>query len=374
VALAALGALGHDGASFVMPSWPSLRSVRSVMTDIYVKTGGTEPRRRRAQLNWLLTVLPAFPLVLLVLRLWYLSRQDVPTMLLLVQYISPLGMISALFITLIGTVPAVILVLRALGGILLVSAPGRAGRSLLAVTALRMPDWVVLLAVVLAGFTWQLRMLPLLLMLVVSILGLIGTQRYRGANRWLMRWVTLGVPILVGLLVLIFVWPGIVSAISAGEISTALLLGVPPLLGPLLTGPVPEPAAWPATHWPAVGAALIAPFVIGVVFLRAPVLPNSAVEVVAGRQAVHVLRGQLITVDDTATTILQRGGQIVIVPNDQVLTKTLCPSPARPSDSVVVVRGWAVEESALEWVAPTLRVPEVDPRCLGRSLNGGERR
>jgi hypothetical protein len=149
------------------------------VTDIYVKAGGTAPRRRRAQLNWLLTVLPAFPLVLLVLRLWYLSRQDLPTMLLLVQYISPLGMISALFITLIGTVPAVILVLRVLGGILLVSAPGQAGRSLLAVTALRMPDWVVLLAVVLAGFTWQLRMLPLLLMLVVSILGLTGAQRFR---------------------------------------------------------------------------------------------------------------------------------------------------------------------------------------------------
>jgi len=63
---------------------------------------------------------------LLVLRLWWLSRQDLPTMLLLVQYISPLGMISALFITLIWTVPAVVLVLRALGGILVVS--GIAGR------------------------------------------------------------------------------------------------------------------------------------------------------------------------------------------------------------------------------------------------------
>ena len=34
-------------------------------------------------------------------------------------------------------------------------------------TALRMPDWVVLVAAVLAGFTWQLRLLPVLLMLVV---------------------------------------------------------------------------------------------------------------------------------------------------------------------------------------------------------------
>src|SRR4051794_6352380 len=153
------------------------------MSDVFVKVGGVAPRRRRAQLNWIFTVLPAFPLVLLVLRLWYLSRQDLPTMLLLVQYVSPLGMISALFITLIWTVPAVVLVLRLLGGILLVSAPQQAGRSLLAVTALRMPDWVVLVTAVLAAFTWQLRLLPTLLMLVVSIMGLIAVQRFH-ARRW----------------------------------------------------------------------------------------------------------------------------------------------------------------------------------------------
>jgi hypothetical protein len=327
-------------------------------------------RPRRAQLNWVLTVLPAFPLVLLVLRLWYLSRQDLPTMLLLVQYISPLGMISALFITLIWTVPAVVLVLRLLGGILLVSAPEQAGRSTLAVTALRMPDWVVLLAVVLAGFTWQLRLLPALMMMVVAILGLTAVQRFP-AGGWVMRWTTLGVPIAVGVLVLIFVAPGIGDALGNGEIATALLLGVPPLLGPLLTGPVPERYARIATHWPAVGAALVAPFVIGVVFLRAPVLPNSAIEITGAGTAVAVIRGQLITVDDTATTILQRGGEVVIVPNGQVRSKTLCPNAVQPPESRVVVRGWPVGESALEWVAPTLRVTEVDPRCLGRPLNPG---
>ena len=335
------------------------------MTDIYVKDGGIAPRRRRAQLNWLLTVLPAFPLVLLVLRLWYLSRQDLPTMLLLVQYISPLGMISALFITLIWTVPAVILVLRVLGGILLVSAPEEAGRSLLAVTALRMPDWVVLVAAVLAGFTWQLRLLPVLMMLVVSILGLTAVQRFR-AERWLLAWTTLGVPIAVGLLVWIFVWPGIVSALRDGETSTALLLAVPPLLGPLLTGPVPPSAARFATHWPAVGAALIAPLVIGIVFLRAPVLPNSAVEVGDRDGPVRVVRGQLIAVDETSTTILESGGQVTFVSNDQVRSKTLCPEPESGPDSVVVVRGWPAESSALEWVAPTSRAADIDPRCLGR--------
>ncbi len=338
------------------------------MTDIYVKDGGVAPKRRRAQLNWLLTVLPAFPLVLLVLRLWYLSRQDLPTMLLLVQYVSPLGMISALGITLIWTVPAVILVLRVLGGILLVSAPPEeAGRSLLAVTALRMPDWVVLVAAVLAGFTWQLRLLPVLFMLVVSIMGLTAVQRFR-TGRLLMLWMTTGVPVLVGLLVLFFVAPGVAAAVRAGETTTALLLVVPPLLGPLLTGPVPPWAARAATHWPAVGAALVAPLVVGVVFLRAPVLPNSAVEVGERDGPVRVVRGQLIAVDDTSTTVLQRGGEVVFVANEQVRSKTLCPEPDPGPDSVVVVRGWPAESSALQWVAPARRAAEVDPRCLGRPL------
>jgi hypothetical protein len=339
------------------------------MTAQDVALGGP-PRRRRAQLNWLLTALPAFPLVLLVLRLWYLSRQDLPTMLLLVQYISPLGMISALVVALIWTVPAVVLVVRMLGGLLLVSTPDvndATRRSLLALIALRMPDWVVLVAVALAGFTWQLQMLPALLMLVTAILGLTAVQRHPG-QRLMLAVVTLAVPIALGLIVLLWVHPGIRMALAAGETGTAVLLGVPPLLGWLLTGPVPPRAARLATHWPAVGAALIAPFVIGVVFLRAPVLPNSAVEVADGKSPMRVVRGQLITVDDTATTILQRGGDVVFIPIAQVHSKTLCPEPVRPQTSRLAVRGWPVDASALEWVAPTRRVIEVDPRCLGRPL------
>ena len=337
------------------------------MTDVFVKGAPLPPRRRRAQLNWMLTVLPAFPLVLLVLRLWYLSRQDLPTMLLLVQNVSPLGMISALFVTLVWTVPAVILVLRSLGGILLVSRPEDAGRSMLAVTALRMPDWVVLVAAVLAAFTWQLRLLPTLGMLVVSILGLTAVQRFR-ADRWLMIWITVGVPVLFGLLVLIFVWPGIVAAVRLDEPWTAVLLGAPPLLGPLLTGPVPGWSARLVTHWPAVAASLIAPFVIGAVFLRVPVLPDSAVEVAPAGGATHVMRGQLVAVDDNSTTLLQSSGEVVFIPNNDIQSRILCPAVPRAPDSRVSVRGWGVETSALSWVAPTRPVTAVDPRCLGRPL------
>ena len=326
---------------------------------------------RRIQQNWLFAVLPAFPLVLLVLRLWYLSRQDLPTMLLLVQYVSPLGMISALFITLLWTMPAVVLVLRSLGGLLLVSQrdQAQAARSLLAVTALRMPDWVVVLAAVLGGITWQLRFLPVLVMLLVSIMGLTGWQRHPD-DRLVLRIVAVGVPVATAVVVLLWMLPGIVEAIRRGEVGTALLLTAPPLLAIGLTGPVPVRFARLATHWPAAIAALIAPFVVGVVFLRAPILPTSALEITGG-PAVDVLRGQVITVDDLDTTLLDRDGQVHFVPNGDVHTRTICPETAQAPSSAVEVRGWPVEDSVLEWVAPTRRVATVDPRCLGRPLDPG---
>ena len=327
-------------------------------------------QRRRSQQNWLLSVLPAFPLVLLVLRLWYLSRQDLPTMLLLVQYVSPLGMISALVVTLIWTVPAVVLVLRALGGLLLISAPDPldATRSLLAVTALRMPDWVVVMAAVLAGITWQLRFLPALLMLVMAILGLTAWQRHRD-DRLVLRVVTVAAPVAAAVVAYLWMWPGIVAAVTHAEVSTVLLLAAPPLLALALTGPVPARFARLATHWPAVLAALVAPFVVGAVFLRAPILPGAAVEYDTGAGPHTVLRGQVITVDDTTTTVLDLEGQVQFVPNGQVRSKTLCPEEQAVPGSAVSVRGWAVEDSVLQWIAPTRRATTLDPRCLGRPLN-----
>ncbi len=346
------------------------------MSDVEIHTGMVSKERvlprtsYRAELNWLLAVLPGFPLLLLVLRLWYLSRQDMPTMLLLVQYINPLGMIGALFITLSWTIPAAILLVRVLGGILLVSVPGRTATSFLAVAALRMPGWVVVIATGIAAFTWQLRMLPLLMMLIVAILGLTAVQGEPG-DRWVMRWVTLGVPVAVAILVWIFVWPGVVAAVRAGDHTTALLLAAPPLFGPVLTGPVPERWARIATHWPALACAFALPFTVGFAFLQAPVLPDTAVEVTTEGEPVRVIRGQLIAVDDTSTTMLQETGQVKFIPNGEVTSKTLCPQAADTPDSGLTVRGWPVEAPALEWIAPARPVTQIDPRCLGRPLERG---
>lgn len=345
--------------------------------DQLIRTGVVSKEQRalarpgyRAELNWLLAVLPGFPLLLLVLRLWYLSRQDLPTMLLLVQYINPLGMLGALFVTLSWTVPAAILLVRVLGGIALVSSPGQTATSFLAVGAFRMPGWVVVIAVGIAAFTWQLRMLPLLMMLVVATLGLTAVQGEPG-EPWLMRWLTLGVPVLVGIMVWIFVWPGVVAAIRSDDYFTAVLLAAPPLFGPVLTGPVPERWARIATHWPAVAVAFAIPFMVGVAFLRAPVLPDSAVEVVTEGEPIRVVRGQLIAVDDTSTTMLEPTGAVTFIPNGEVRSKTLCSQTTRDPESGLTVRGWPVDAPALEWIAPTRNVIEIDPRCLGRPLKRG---
>jgi hypothetical protein len=319
-------------------------------------------------------LLPAFPLVLLVLRLWYLSRQDLPTMLLLVQYVSPLGLVSALLITLAWVLPVIVLTGRALGTLLLVSAhsePEKA-RSWLVRASQRIPGWVVLLAMLLAALTWQMRFLPALLMTAVSIAGLTVRSRYGGRPR-LVRAVCIVLPLVVATAAYVWLVEAIVDSFRQGEPVTALLLLVPPALMPWLTGPVPARAARLVTHWPAAGAALLSPFLIGAIFVQAPILPTVALEVDTDRQAAtppQIIRGHVITVDDQAMTLLDGAGSVLFVPNEQVLSRTLCPDAELAPASVVAVHGWPVEQTALEWIAPARRAVPSDPRCLGRPLSG----
>lgn len=333
-------------------------------------SGVADGARLRNQ-QWFLTLVPTFPLVLLVLRLWYLSQQDVPTMLLLVQYVSPLGLLSALVITLVWVLPVVVLVGRALGTLLLVSAPSQeeAARSWLVRASLRTPDWVVLVVVVLAALTWQLRFLPTLLMATVAIIGLSVRDRY-GSYRWQVAVACVALPLLVAAGVYAWIGPAIAQAFDQGEIVTALLLLVPIGLTPLLTGPVPAKVASLVTHWPALIAALLAPFLIGTIFLRAPILPAIAMEVRAEdvTQPPRIVRGHVITVDDRMTTVLDPAGTVQFVLNEQVVSKTLCPESGDVPTSVVEVHGWSVEQTSLEWIAPA-RGPQVaDTRCQGRPV------
>lgn len=318
---------------------------------------------------WFLTLVPAFPLILLVLRLWYLSQQDVPTMLLLVQYVSPLGLLSALVTTLVWVLPVIVLVGRTLGTLLLVSAHSRdeAERSWLVRSSLRTPAWVIAVVVVLAALTWQLRFLPALLMATLAIVGLSVRDRY-GSYRWQVAAACVALPLLVAAGAYVWVGPAIVAAFDEGEIVTALLLLVPIGLAPLLTGPVPARVARLVTHWPALIAGLLAPFLIGTIFVRAPILPAIAMEVGAEQASApsRIVRGRVITVDDRMTTVLDPSGAVQFVLNEQIMSKTLCPESWDVPTSAVEVHGWPVEQTALEWIAPARSPQAVDSRCQGR--------
>lgn len=352
-----------------------------------------DPSRRDRSLirdqQWLLAALPAFPLVLLVLRLWDFSLQDPSTMLLLVQYVSPLGLIAALLITLVWMVPAGILIIQVLGSLLWASSADEteAKRSWLTLVSLRMPNWVIVLSAALALLTWQLRFVPALLMLCVAIVGLRVRDRHQ-AFRGRVQFACLILPLVAAAGMYAWMYPAIGEAFARHEPLTGWVLLLPPALAVLLTGPVPARAARLVTHWVAVVAAPLAPLLVGAVFLQAPILPTVAVEYdpspddLAGRT---VIRGHVITTDDRMTTLLDADGAVHFILNDHLVSKKLCPDTDRTPISAVTVRGWPVELSAVEWLADSGTPAELagagaraarvgagapavptDPRCLGR--------
>jgi hypothetical protein len=318
--------------------------------------------------QWALTLLPGFPIILLVLRLWQLSRQDVPTMLLMVQHVSPLGLVSSLVISLMWVPPVVILAVRVLGGLLVASTPDDPDqeRSWLVRRSNRLPGWVVLVAAMWAALSWQLRFLPTLATVCLAILGL--TVRYRFPdNRVRAIQVCLVLPAVIAVVEYLWFGPAIVAAFAKHEVMTAVLLLVPPVLAPLVTGPVPAVAARAVTHWPASVAAFLAPIVMGVIFLRTPVLPLVALEVGDPAPAAEqIMRGQLVDVDDHMTMLLDNDGVIRFIHNERVRDTTLCAGSEQIPYSVIDVRGWHTERSALQWLLPNRTPTPDDPRCDGR--------
>lgn len=389
--------------------------------------GDLPPRVRRGRvaprnIEWLLTVLPAFPLVLLVLRLWYAARQDTQVLLLLVQHVSPLGLLSSVLITGLWVIPAVVLVVRVLGALYLVSARRS---SPLVRLADRIPDWVLVVAAAVALLTWQLRFLPTLAMLVLSVLGL--TVRERGLSRFAVRFTGVVLPLLVAVACYALLAPAIADAVHEEEWITLVLLACPPGLTVLLTGPIPRASAWAISHGVALVGALVTPVVVGVLFLRVPILPLVAVEIEAvaeagpagdragdqaadrepdrtpdqaadragdraGDRAVdragesaaaaggtappgagrwelpEVIIGYVIAVDDRLTTFLTEEGAVHFVPNDRLGDQVLCPHPGGIPASRVDLHGWYAEENMITWLIPDpVPIPD-DPRCQGRRL------
>lgn len=319
--------------------------------------------------QWTLALLPAFPIVLLVLRLWHLSRQDLNTMLLLVQNIGPLDLVSSLVISLMWVPPAVLLTGHALGLLYEVSAPEAAARRSTWLTRAtnRTPDWVVGFTVLWALLTWQLQYLPALAMVALVILGLTVRKRYPDAPQRILVLCRI-VPVVAAVLGYVVLWPAIIGAADNGETTLVLLLTVPPLLAPALTGPIPGRVALPVIHVPAAAAALAGPFILIAIFLRTPVLPSVAIQLDAPADgAASVLLGYVVAVDDTVTTLLDDTGTVRFVPNSTIEARVLCGGAESVPTSEVDLFDWHVEQSLMEWQLPNRDPRPVDAvRCAGR--------
>ncbi|GAA4221809.1 hypothetical protein FHR32_005221 [Streptosporangium album] len=311
--------------------------------------------------EWLLTLLPIFPLVLLVMRLWYASRQDTQTLLLLLQNISPLGLLSAVLLTTLWVLPALILGGRVLGTLYWIST-GRS--SWLVRAAERLPGWVVALAVVVGLFTWQLRFLPTLAMLSLTVLGLTVRDRFpRNEGLWAV--VCYALPVTVAVLSYIVLWPAIGTAFAAHDVATSLLLTLPQGLAVLLTGPVPRVPARGLTHGIAAAMAVLTPFLVGAVVMKAPILPLMALQLSEDERP-RVLVGYLVASDDQMSTVLGRDGVVSFVRNDRLESKVLCPDFGEVPRTWANLYGWYVEQSVVSWLAPAPPPTPVDPRCQGR--------
>lgn len=318
-------------------------------------------------------------------------------MLLLVQYVSPLGLLSALLIALVWAFPLGVLTFGVLGRLLRISAPDRFDpqRSLLASWTARTPGWVLTAGVGLGVLTWQLRFLPTLLMLGLWLLALRTRYLYPDQPTRILL-VGVALPLAAAVLVYSALGPAVVAALRAGELTTAALLAVPPAATVLLTGPLPGWVAPALTHGLAYTVAAVLPLVMGAVFLRVPLLPTAAVEVtgaeptdsapagppsteradsapagvpstgVLDRSGPEVVVGALITVTDTSTIVLDPVTGVRFLPNGEVRSQVLCPQAAGVPYSVVAVHGWPVEETVLDWMMPRRPIVAVDARCEGR--------
>ncbi|MEU4403776.1 hypothetical protein AB0F88_04575 [Streptosporangium sp. NPDC023963] len=316
--------------------------------------------------EWFLTLLPVFPIVLLVMRLWYASKQDTQTLLLLVQTISPLGLLSAVLLTTVWVLPVVVVGGRLLGTLHWIST-GRS--SWLVHSAQRLPGWVVVLAVAMGVCTWQLRFLPTLAMLSLALLGLTVRERFPDHEE-LRTTFCYALPVIAAVLSYVLLWPAIVSAFAARDVATAILLTLPPVFAALLTGPVPEAPARVLTHGIAIGMAVFTPFLVGVVVMRAPILPLIAMEIAlekpTAERSAEVVVGYMVASDDQMTTVLRRDGVVEFIQNDRLRSKVLCPDPGEVPRTWVNLHGWYVEHSVISWLAPVSQRTPADSRCQGR--------
>ncbi|MFI6458484.1 hypothetical protein ACIBF6_43925 [Streptosporangium amethystogenes] len=310
--------------------------------------------------EWLLALLPVFPLVLLVMRLWYAGGQDSQALLLLLQNVSPLGLLSTAVLASVWMLPALVLGGRLFGTLYWISTRRS---SWLVHAAERLPGWVMVLAVVIGVFSWQLRFLPTLATLTMATVGLTVRDRFP-KREGLRAFFCHMLPVATAILFYSVLWPTIVSVFTTRDLTTLILLTLPPGATIFLTGPVPKASARMLTHGVAVAIAAFTPFLVGVTVMRAPILPLTALQV-EENGVTQVIVGYLVASDDNTFTVLRLEGGVRFVSRDGFQSRVLCSDLSEVPRTSVDLYGWDVEQNMTSWLAPPDLLP-LDPRCEGK--------
>lgn len=330
---------------------------------------------RRRDPQWALTLLSVLPLILLVGRIWLTSKGDPQTMLLLIQHLTPAGLVILVLSSLVWMAPIMVVSGRMLEAYRLISIPNDAAGA--APWPFRFgghfPNWLVCAAACFATVTWQLQYLPTLGAMLMIIVAL-GIRQSYPDHRGLILATSLALPGLALLLQLLLLGPAVKSAWGQDQYVTALLLGLPPLLTIFLTGPVPAFAARLATLLPAITILILVPLLATTSYLRTPLVPLVAVEVITegnDEPFPPVMVGYVIAAEDHVVTIMQPGGSVIFVRSDRVTGQTMCPAGQREAESDVALIGWAVNRSLLNQFLPQPTDEDPDRRCQGRERRAG---
>jgi hypothetical protein len=237
-------------------------------------------------------------------------------------------------------------------------------RPLLARLARATPGWFVAANFVLAFATWKILYLPLLA--PAAMVTIQRTRWYRAIHdpyttkriaAYLVGIVSYGWLIL----------PTIRDSWVTDEFMGVVLLGVPMLLVPAVTGPVPE--------WLAKLISLVSPPVLLVLLLlgaapvfATPILPLTVTVVNGGENGAaepfEYIRGHVISSDDVNMVILQEKGGVRYIPNSTIRQQVLCSTADELPRYRLRIHDFHVEDSLLRALGRRIRpVTITDAAC-----------
>ncbi|MEV0622014.1 hypothetical protein AB0I81_52465 [Nonomuraea sp. NPDC050404] len=325
-------------------------------------------RARGYDKEWAIAISPGVPVVLLMLKVWYLSDYNAETTQLLIQHINPLALLSALSLAILWTVPTAVLVVRYIAASLkLVLA--EPSRSCLVRIDARIPAWVTWSSFLMALFAWEIQYLSILLMLALALIGL-ASRHHRTARPWIVPLACLCLPVLAIAAYYGAIWPAAVEAWKEGDAYLCAMLLAPPPLALILNRRLPALAARALFDGGGIYIGVLLLSVLLFRFVQIPVLPVVAVELrpSPGSLTNTALTGHIIHTDDRMVTFLEMNGIVRFLANDSVISQTVCRDYSRAPYSRISIVGKNVERTLLQGNGHDNDRLDIDQRCYGRPL------